>query len=249
MSQSNNEFNLEYPAFLGEDHFSKEVITKNNRNIKNLRDLFLSADNSNPILSFVGAGISRKAGFCDWDKLLNDLEDDIKLKIPGMEIKPEEKKDNFEYAQRIKEYCIRNSRINDYYDFFKENFKTESRWIAIKNNSNNAEIVIDLEQKYETFIQKFVNLPFKGFITTNYEKTLAASLMRHIYDNKINTDEIILDFHTNPDSISEFERSIKDNKKKVLYIHGTTTCCRTIILAEDDYRKAYNMLKPPEDYY
>jgi hypothetical protein len=110
-------------------------------------------------LLFAGAGVSVPAGYPSWDKLLSELEE-ICTKCGGS-FSPDS--------------ALRQSDPLLYADRIKGHIKTMTGDLARYEKHLQKRFLV--EPNVQQFHRDIITLPFRGFLTTNYDSTLEVALL------------------------------------------------------------------------
>jgi len=181
-----------------------------------VKEIFLEAINQNIAFGFVGAGCSKKLDYMSWDELVQiALVEAIKKKDPGvdLDIYSYKKDDLLWYAEILKSYL---SNVEFY---------------AIINNNYGPKRKMD-----HLFFQNLIKIPFRHFITTNYDIILehTSNRLRERVES-FSWDE--------KDKLRNFYQSINNSSDQavryIFHIHGIYNKPDSIILTEKDYMKLY----------
>jgi SIR2-like domain len=185
------------------------------------RDAMFSLIASQEAIAFVGAGFSAEL-HPPWKTLLQKLRaeaDKVGKFAPSTGLT----EDNpLLFADEIQRHFKRNDGdLNRYYQILGQQFTLTERGCT----SNHENLVC---------------LPFKGFITTNYDQSLETALIRR--GNK-RPDCAVVVKKNNKDAhkVSEFLFSLDDRKQsqRVAHLHGLENETEEIILSASDYQQAY----------
>lgn len=176
-------------------------------------------------LLFAGAGVAIPAGFPSWTKLLEGLEGICDVVGTGFVRDAGARKSSpIEYADVLKAHiqtCAGD--LSRYTDYLVNEFRRLPR--------------------LQEFHRDLVLLPFRGFVTTNYESTIesALSLIEHQPPDKT----VILG---GPGPLTrEFHASLipalgrKPGQRLVAHIHGHYRDPASIVLSKSDYVIAYGL--------
>ncbi|WP_066835552.1 SIR2 family protein [Rufibacter ruber] len=100
----------------------------------------------------------------------------------------------------------------------------------------------DRDEAYEEFHKVIVNMPFKGFTTTNYDHVLENAMFSMSKGSSSPT--LFIDESINKKVILQFLKSLNDNTsaRKVLHLHGSYTAPGSIILTEGEYQTKYGFV-------
>ncbi len=199
----------------------QEIFNKENDERK--RELIELVKSGEAIL-IVGAGISVRVGYVDWSGLLEELEN-LAIECGEDFEKNDEKrkKEPLEYAEDIKSHICDKVGVNRYYvkihDLFKS--QTPSQWIH----------------------EMLVSLPFRGILTTNYDKVLEVALAKK-YPSSVLSHPLII-AKDSAIQVHEFFMALSDRKSDInmprciAHLHGIVDSPENIILSRRDYKEAY----------
>ena len=177
---------------------------------------------SREAIAFVGTGLSSPL-YPTWLTLLRKLAEKAETVTGAPFHAPTgiSEMDALDYAEALQEHFRKHdASLNQYYSIIGREF------------SGIAERCTDRQRN-------LVRLPFKGFVTTNYDEALEEAMLdcgvkRANCGIVIKRDE---DHHT----ISEFLLSLDDSRqiKRVAHLHGSWDETKHMILSRSDYDRAY----------
>jgi hypothetical protein len=176
---------------------------------------------SGEAFAIVGAGSSVSSGYPTWGALLERLAE-IARKCPGTARKPPTVPDKLRYAQTLREFIVRARS--------REHFEGELGKIFLQT------------PRLTPFHDDLLSLPFRGFGTTNYDPTLqvAAELRTSIRPRAVPV------WNGDPHLVGRAMRALTESRslEYVLHFHGLFGALgesqpSTIVLAADDYERAY----------
>jgi len=178
----------------------------------------IKAIKSNIVFAFIGAGSSKKLGYPLWEELIGILEETVKTKGTSIDLQlyknnRDHEKDPLWYVEILKS-CLDES---EFYLVINERFKPK------RNN-------------WKPFHQKLMQIPFRHYITTNYDTVLehaSYSLSQSIESFCWNDREILRKFFQNLND----PRS--QDTRYIFHIHGIYDKKDSIILTERDYMRLY----------
>lgn len=171
---------------------------------------------------FAGAGISVPAGFPSWSGLLKALE---------------------EMCDSVGEGFVRNELARDgdpliYVDAIKTHVATCKGSL----DRYEAELcrLFGAAPQIQPFHEDLVALPFRAFITTNYERTIETALALTEFEPSEKSVVIGSDYRT---LALNFIRSLTSMQKGrlVAHIHGWYKQPASIVLSLSDYKRAYGL--------
>jgi NAD-dependent SIR2 family protein deacetylase len=210
--------------------FTSEEREENKRRKRDLTKLILSEQ----ALLVVGAGSSAQLGYPTWSKLINELENLAESCGNDFEKNKAEKKENpLKYADHIKSHIKKVEGNPD--KFYNKIIKLYSP----KNEQPNE------------FHKNLIKLPFKGYITTNYDCVLEAALHQCEMDSHIDRERnyeyperTCIIQEDEPIPTSDFLLSLNSKNKKeitVAHLHGYYKSKKSIILSLNDYVESYRL--------
>jgi hypothetical protein len=198
---------------------------ENERRISELIDLIASGE----ALALIGAGVSIPAGYDSWPGFLGKLTDRARALNPGVEI---------DYAPVSPvEYLVRAEQIRDHITGVvgRDGFFDEIGRIFYRTDET-------IRRSLQPFHSELAGLPFRAFLTTNFDEVLEVSLDRIRPAAGRPTGVSI---YNSPDRriISPAVRSIADpgSIRHVLHLHGIYWSGSGIVLCGDDFRAAYGI--------
>lgn len=200
------------PIFSGEE-------LKLNENRK--ETLFKLVASGGAIL-FVGAGSSAVVGHPTWPELLIELEKLANHLGGDFKIDQDQRENNpLQYVEGIKKYIHEKTGNLDRY-FAKLH-----------------DLYAPRDEPCADLHKELTQMPFKGFLTTNYDKVLEAALAvcepHNAYKNSVV-------FTLNAArSIGEFlyALDLENNSRRIAHIHGIYDVNKSIILSKNDYNMIY----------
>lgn len=207
----------------------------------NLNDPKVLSELENSIKSkesilFVGAGCSFAIGFPSWGGLLQNLNNDLcASQVNG------QGKDALTYAKEIKEHLRNKKAIDDYYSFMNGTFKKPPSRKTVGGGLASAKMPAE-EWPESMFHKKVFEVPFKAFVTTNYDPALDyylkkyfdKSLKRCVPEEKGEVGDFLYNLHK------------PNTHQGVYHLHGRYERPQEIILCKDDYERAYRSSEIPE---
>lgn len=176
---------------------------------------------SNEAIAFVGAGLSADV-YPPWRILLQKLRIEANNLATFRPADGLTEDDPLQFAEEIQRHFeARDGNLTRYYRILGQQF---------------AHIDSACNSTYE----KLVRLPFKGYVTTNYDLSLEAALHKagnHRPDCAVVVKRNNKDAH----KVGEFLWSLDDRKqdRRVAHLHGVENETQEIILSSSDYRGAY----------
>jgi hypothetical protein len=171
-------------------------------------------------VALVGAGCSEPAGFPLWGAFLRDLEAmAVCLSVP-FEANEEARITNpLGYAREIADHCVGNELHDRYLQWLQRQFDRDvvpprlTRWL--------------------------VSLPFRAFLTTNYDRVLELGLT----GEGVDFDWVDVQRDT-PFTLSKRLQavSVTDGKVGVFHLHGHHRAPELMVVNEADYDRAYGRI-------
>jgi hypothetical protein len=209
-------------SILGEGELKENESRK-----KDLIDLI----SSEQALLFVGAGSSAFVGYKDWIGIIESLEKIAIKCAPGFIIDRQKREnDPLYYIEGIKGHIKRETGdLNRYYNCLYKEFEPK-------------------KTKLTKFHETLIGLPFKGFLTTNYDTVLEAALAsKAMKSSKLESthDNSLIVTNELAQRVSEFFMSLDYNlyPKRIAHLHGIYSDSNSIILSSGDYERAYGFDK------
>lgn len=171
---------------------------------------------------FAGAGFAVPANFPDWSGILVRLETICAMVKPGFSPDATMRaSDPIAYAARIRDYLAEApSGLDRYHAELEAQFRGPPR----------------LTQ----FHHDLVALPFRGFLTTNFDDTLESALAMRLADrHPPNKTVVVADAF--PARVSEFLNGLTRPGvgRRVAHLHGYHGEPHTIVLGASDYQRVY----------
>jgi hypothetical protein len=191
---------------------------------KTHRDDMLRLVESREAIAFVGAGVSNPA-YPTWLPLLRKLAEKAES-VTGTPFQAPagiSETDALDYADAIQGHFRKHDpSLSQYYSIIGREFS------GIAGRCTDQQ-------------RSLVQLPFKGFVTTNYDESLEDAIGANC-GIVIKRDE---DHHT----VSEFLLSLDDRRqiKRVAHLHGSWKETRHVILSRSDYERAYGGARNPAE--
>lgn len=200
--------------------FNSEELKENEQRKRELIELVASKE----AVLIVGAGSSVRLDYVTWDGLLKKLETLASECDDGFKRENKKRKyEPLEYAEDIKLHILgREGNLHKYFNLLDKLFSPKSF-------------------SFDDLHKTLVSLPFRGILTTNYDKVLEAALGEknplQAYDNSLVID---------PDyavRVHEFLRAMTDSSltRRVAHLHGRYDIPKSIILSIKDYENAYGL--------
>jgi hypothetical protein len=181
---------------------------------------------SQETVSFVGAGLSAPLRYPDWNGLIGDLTERAN-QIATFAASSEE---ILSVGEEIKAHFASNNRETEYYAFLARAFDSRPGLCTGTH-------------------RRLVRLPFRSFVTTNYDPCMEHSLCAYALEMQVLSDPeswmIIAAGDQNRAAVSKFLRSLSSQfqilKRHVAHIHGRYSDPRSIVLTTVDYERAYGI--------
>ena len=201
--------------------FTEEQRRENERLVEELAELIASGE----AVAFIGAGCSKSAGFDTWYELLEKLVARAEQLAPGFppEPRPNTPREYLQYAQRIRDHIIKAVGPEGYHGEIGRIFSRPG----------------GLDQLLTPFHLDLVLLPFRAFVTTNYEEIIETAL--RISKRSQDRPQPVSVWNGDPRLISPAIRAlaVPDAIRHVLHLHGVHWFRATIVLCTEDYESAY----------
>lgn len=175
--------------------------------------------NKNIVFAFIGAGSSKKIGYPLWRELIEILEKEIIKNNPDEDLEIYKRGsltnqlDYYWYVEILKSYLNENEFNNIIFDNYKPK-----------------------EINYSSFHQKLINIPFRHYLTTNYDTVLenaSLSLAKSIDSFCWCDIERLRKFFQFLNDINQ------QDTRYIFHIHGIFDKKESIILTEKDYINFY----------
>lgn len=196
------------------------------------REAMLTAIASGEVIAFVGAGLSAPLEFPSWPALLTTLHDRANL-FSQLNLPETIKADDLQYAEEICNHFIANNALSEFKSIL-------GRAYAPKLNGAN----------FSPTHNRLVKLPFRTFVTTNYDSCLELALT----DNEIKQGKppcpdpsiIIKKNGEDRHRVSLFLRSIveraENHDRHIAHLHGRHDDTESIILTTSHYVESYGVI-------
>lgn len=202
----------------------------NNANIECLAERMKARS----LLAFVGAGLSVPLGYPSWKALMRgihtslEVQDEIEPFTDGMFSYEE-------YAERLFRFAVGKEKKDAYYEIFREKFGRR--------------------EPPCTEVQKLlVQIPFRAFLTTNYDPCLEHAISAVYHDSLQRIQRIPCGVNAslvqyNKNHLS-FLREVAGGEgvfDKVLHLHGMHDDPEHLVVTKSDYDKLYESQKQSMD--
>jgi hypothetical protein len=200
---------------------------ENESNIRALIELIATGES----IALVGAGVSIAAKYDSWPKLLEKLELRAKEIRDGLRLtrRTGEPREYLAIAQQLREHISPPPAS-------RESWHTEIGRLF----SRQPETVLgDLTSLH----RDLVNLPFRAFLTTNFEEVIETALT-NFHPATPRVEGVAIWNSPNSRLVSHALRGIAeptDGTKYVLHLHGVYSSGPSVILCADDYASAYGI--------
>jgi hypothetical protein len=190
------------------------------------RQAMMEAIVSREAIAFLGAGLSAPLHYPQWNALLDDLA----AIAAGLGNFQPSAQGALLRAEEIKRHFMANNALDQYFNELGRRFG-------------------ECEAGHTATHMNIVRLPFRGFITTNYDPCAESALASYAVEirerPRTSSAVPVAPGHEYRHLLSTFLRSISkgyDRKQRyVAHIHGIHTHPREIILANGDYERAYGV--------
>ncbi|MBK7844499.1 MAG: SIR2 family protein [Bdellovibrionales bacterium] len=182
-----------------------------------------SALNCGESLYFAGAGCSQGLGFPSWGKLIEDLVEQLTKR----EIPYDGATNYLDLALKVKTFLEAKSELHQYHSYLHGRFRVPPPKSGLGKDEEWP------ESKLHALMFAF---PIRSIVTTNYDHALeyyTRQLGRNIHVKKVLPDY--------EGSVGDFLFGLKDRRELqcVFHLHGDFEGAKSIILARDDYDRAY----------
>jgi NAD-dependent SIR2 family protein deacetylase len=221
----------------------RALIDEKLANNRSHREAMFAAIASGEVIAFVGAGLSAPLGFPSWPALLTKLHDRA-TQLPQSQFNPPEsiKADALQYAEEICNHFVAHSALSEFKSILGREYAPRATGANFSLTHN-----------------RLVKLPFRTFVTTNYDSCLELALT----DNEIKQGKspcpdpsvIIKKNGQDRHRVSLFLRSIVENTgnhdRHIAHLHGRHDDTENIILTTSDYVESYGVIlngKQPQNY-
>ncbi len=181
---------------------------------------------SGEAVALVGAGLSVAAGYPSWPALLKQLAERANALRPGSITSDAPVGDVLGYAETIRsEFDRRRGR---------EAYHNELGRIFRRSEEEQPRLIQQIHRD-------LVGLPFRAFLTTNYDSVLECAL--HLSRPDLGRPESVWVWNGRKEHISPAVRGIAvgGDVRHVIHLHGYYDQPAGIILCRDDYTQAYGI--------
>lgn len=188
------------------------------KNEKRIVDLHSLVSSGRSVL-FAGAGLSVPAGYPRWGELLEELENLCEACGPGF----------------VRDATMRDDAPLDYADLIQAHIRThrgDDRYLAFMQRLFLA------APKIQRVHEDLVALPFRGFLTTNYDPTIEATLL--MIEPRPPDKAVVIGQDT-PVLRHRFLQSLQTvgNERQVAHLHGYYKSPAGIVLSARDFAETY----------
>jgi len=206
----------------------REIANEKLRNNLHLRKAMLSLIADGEAIAFVGAGLSAPLNYPTWPKLLELLCAEAK-KIGSFDLSKAASGDPLHCAEEIQQHFANHSAASQFKNILGREYGPRDH-----DNCTATHRLL-------------VNLPFKAFVTSNYEESVEQALNEFLVsqNEKPRFDHCVIIKANGEDRhvVSRFLRSIVEGRgilaRYVAHIHGCHNDAGNIILSASDYARAY----------
>lgn len=181
-------------------------------------------------LYFAGAGCSQVLGFPSWGKLIEDLVE----QLAKTEVLIDGATNYLDLALKVKSFLKENNILHQYHSYLYGRFRAPLKKSGIGNEED--------EWPESKLHQLMLAFPIRSIVTTNYDHALEYYTRQ--YGRNINVRKVMPD---QEGSVGDFLFGLKDRRdlQCVLHLHGDYEGAKSIVLARDDYDKAYKQNHSP----
>lgn len=174
-------------------------------------------------LYFAGAGCSQGLGFPSWGRLIEDLVDQLTKK----QIANDGTTNYLDLALNVKTFLEAKNELHQYHSYLHGRFRTPPQKPGIGR---------DDEWPDSKLHKLMLTFPIRSIVTTNYDHALEYYTRQH--GRNIHVKKVLPD---QEGSVGDFLFGLKDRRdlQCVLHLHGDYEGAKSIILARDDYDRAY----------
>ncbi len=183
-------------------------------------ELLRESINKNIVFAFIGAGSSKKLKYPLWNELIEILEREISEKNPA------------EYLDIYKSHNLNKYVDNYWYAEVLRNFFDEDEFKNIIFN-----IYKPKENNFKPFHQKLIQVPFRHYLTTNYDIVLESA---SISLSKSLEPFCWLDIVKLRNFFQFINDPTQQGNRCIFHIHGVYGKPESIILTEKDYINFYS---------
>jgi hypothetical protein len=200
-------------------------------NNRSHREAMLAAIASGEVIAFVGAGLSAPLKYPSWSELLTKLHDRAN-QISTFNPSELTKANVLEYAEEICKHFKANNASGEFHDILGQEF-------ALRKSGANCSSTHRL----------LVKLPFRAFVTTNYDFCLEQALSDNAFDERKpprpDSSVIIKKNRHDRHRVSLFLRSIVESTgnddQLIAHLHGRHDDTENIVLTTSDYLESYGI--------
>lgn len=227
-----------------ESFISAKDISENQNAEDELTDLVLSGES----VALVGAGFSSACGFPGWRGLLKALRRRAEEINPSWDF-DQVPESPLEYADRIHE-CIASASGSETFStevgrvFRQAEQAMEMGTAGLPDHGSGDPSTSSSKLGFQQFHMQLVQLPFRGILTTNYDRLVEEALVQA---GRCSQSPIPVPvWGGDPILISQAIRglAVADLLEHVIHLHGDYRQLRTVILTGSQYSEAYGLEEP-----
>ncbi|HEX2780835.1 MAG TPA: SIR2 family protein, partial [Gemmatimonadaceae bacterium] len=173
-------------------------------------------------LALVGAGFSARAGYPQWNELLQRMTDMVEEHAKS--VAPQGAATVRALPETLAKYDDVLWRAEELRDRLHDD-----RYFAL------IESVFEVAPEQDDCIDMLVRLPFRHIITTNYDRSLELAY------EKMRKEKIEAVNWADEQEVLRMMFSLvqHDASPRLVYLHGRADECRTIVLTDQDYSRQY----------
>jgi hypothetical protein len=206
----------------------RELANAKLRENRKAREQLLALIAKGEALAFVGAGLSMPLQYPSWARLLEILTSEAS-QIGPFAASVAAKDDALMHAEEIQRFFNTHEMLWQFKNTLGREFAPKQ-----KNNCTSTQ-------------RRLASLPFRGFVTTNYEHCIEQALTENaVEDGEKPPNDVCVVVKSNMADrhmVSRFLRSIVDDEgphtRKVAHLHGSYSDTDNIIISASDYARAY----------
>ncbi|AZZ36400.1 hypothetical protein CIK05_06210 [Bdellovibrio sp. qaytius] len=190
-------------------------------NSENTLEFLRAALFSGDSLYFAGAGCSQGLGFPGWGKLIENLVESLTQN----QVQNNGLINYLDLALEVKKFLQNTNELQLYHSYLHGRFSVPPRKSGFQKDWPDSNLH-----------RLMLEFPVRSIITTNYDH--AFEYYAKEYDKNVHIKTVLPD---NEGSVGDFLFGLKDrrNLQSVFHLHGDYERASSIILARDDYDKAY----------
>lgn len=173
------------------------------------------------LIAFVGAGVSASVGYPTWNRLLTRLHQTV-MKLPAAPASPK-------YILQLRRMKDSLWRAEEYRRLLGRAGFEAVLWESFRPIDRSSPA-----------LQALVALPFRHFLTTNYDDSLETALRSRPEQGSRGTRLEVIDWADN-ERLSHFLASLStpDGPQHLVYLHGRYGEPGSTVLTESDYVRRY----------